>query len=141
MVISLGAYMGDSVTIRLAASLLLLCLSPISGICQSNSFQSGPAATRTATLRDAGTAKNVIIGAAADPRHLGEAPYAATLSTEFRQLEPENQMKLGPYILVLETTQQRTISLPRTSSSLLRSNTTCWFADIAWSGISKSQDG
>ena len=88
--------MEDSVTIRLAASLLLLCLSPIGGICQSSSSKSGSPATETATLRDAGTAKNVIIGAAADPRHLDEAPYAATLGTEFRQLEPENQMKFGP---------------------------------------------
>lgn len=88
--------MRDFVTIRLAAGLLLLCLSPISGICQNSSSKSGSATTQTATLRDAGTAENVIIGTAADPRHLDEVPYATTLSTEFRQLEPENQMKFGP---------------------------------------------
>jgi endo-1,4-beta-xylanase len=87
--------MEESVTTRLAATLLLLCLSPIGGICQSSSSKSGPPATQTATLREAGAAKNVIIGAAADPKHLGEAPYVVTLSTEFRQLEPENQMKFG----------------------------------------------
>ncbi len=48
------------------------------------------------TLRGAGSARQIIIGAAADPSHLQEAAYASTLSGEFRQLEPENQMKFGP---------------------------------------------
>lgn len=46
-----------------------------------------------ASLRAAGAARNIIVGAAADPRHLGEAEYANTLADQFRQLEPENQMK------------------------------------------------
>ncbi len=88
--------MENLVTIGLAVGLVLVCLSPIGGICQSSSAKPGSPAIPTTTLRDAGTAKNVIIGTAADPGHLGETPYAATLSPEFRQLEPENQMKFGP---------------------------------------------
>jgi endo-1,4-beta-xylanase len=40
--------------------------------------------------------RGIRIGAAADPEHLTEADYAATLAREFNQLEPENVMKFGP---------------------------------------------
>ena len=36
------------------------------------------------------------MGAAADSGHLSEALYASTLSAEYSQLEPENEMKFGP---------------------------------------------
>lgn len=49
-----------------------------------------PAST---TLRATGLAHGIIMGAAADPAHLSESNYATTLGSEFRQLEPENQMK------------------------------------------------
>jgi endo-1,4-beta-xylanase len=52
-----------------------------------------PVAGQAETLRQAGAAKHVILGAAADPRHLAESDYASTLATQFDQLEPENQMK------------------------------------------------
>ena len=53
-----------------------------------------PAIAQTSTtLRQAGTARNVIVGAAATPSDLGEPDYANTLTSQFRQLEPENQMK------------------------------------------------
>jgi endo-1,4-beta-xylanase len=55
-----------------------------------------PPPAKGATLRSAGGAKNIILGAAANPKHLGEAAYASTLASEFSQLEPENQMKFGP---------------------------------------------
>ena len=55
-----------------------------------------PPPAKGATLRSAGGAKNIILGAAASPRRLGEAAYASTLASEFSQLEPENQMKFGP---------------------------------------------
>lgn len=45
------------------------------------------------TLRATGLAHGIIIGSAADPSHLAESNYATTLGSEFRQLEPENQMK------------------------------------------------
>ena len=47
------------------------------------------------TLRHAGSASNVIIGAAADPRHFDETEYESTLVEQFDQLEPENQMKFA----------------------------------------------
>jgi endo-1,4-beta-xylanase len=55
-----------------------------------------PPPAKGATLRTAGGAKHVILGAAANPKHLGEPAYASTLAAEFSQLEPENQMKFGP---------------------------------------------
>jgi endo-1,4-beta-xylanase len=48
-----------------------------------------------ATLRDAGLARNVILGAAAAPAHLAEPEYSSILAAQFRQLEPENQMKFA----------------------------------------------
>ncbi len=36
------------------------------------------------------------MGAAADSIHLSESDYASTLSSEYSQLEPENEMKFGP---------------------------------------------
>jgi endo-1,4-beta-xylanase len=56
--------------------------------------QSAPSPqTNAATLRDAGKARNVILGAAAAPSHLDDPEYADILAQQFRQLEPENQMK------------------------------------------------
>lgn len=46
-----------------------------------------------ASLRDAGNARHLILGAAAAPSHLDEPDYASTLAQQFSQLEPENQMK------------------------------------------------
>ena len=77
-------------------SVALLCLASVSGLGQSSSPATDSPSVRAATLRDAGAAKNLVIGAAAAPGHLREATYAAILATEFRQLEPENQMKFGP---------------------------------------------
>jgi endo-1,4-beta-xylanase len=53
-----------------------------------------PAAPQT--LAAAAQMHHLLIGAAADASHLSEALYASTLSTEYSQLEPENEMKFGP---------------------------------------------
>jgi endo-1,4-beta-xylanase len=60
----------------------------------------GPPATRpapqaSATLRQAGAAHNVIIGAAAASPHLSDPDYATILGSEFSQLQSENEMKFG----------------------------------------------
>src|SRR5713101_5550048 len=47
-------------------------------------------------LRQVAGQRGVRIGAAADPSHFSETPYADTLGREFNQLEPENAMKFGP---------------------------------------------
>jgi endo-1,4-beta-xylanase len=71
----------------------LLCLmAPLS--CSSGSMSPGGPPSPT-TLRQAGTARGVFIGAAADSPHLGEANYANTLGSEFSQLQAENEMKFG----------------------------------------------
>jgi endo-1,4-beta-xylanase len=73
----------------LAAALMMLASSA------SRGQQKEAPQADAATLRQAGRAKNIIVGAAADPGHLGEAEYANTLANEFGQLEPENQMKFA----------------------------------------------
>jgi len=72
---------------RSAATLFALLISP--------TFWAQSPASSSDTLRTAGAAKNLIVGAAADPRHLSEPDYASTLATQFDQLEPENQMKFA----------------------------------------------
>jgi endo-1,4-beta-xylanase len=47
-------------------------------------------------LRDLAAQRLIHIGAAVDPQYFGETAYAATLSREFNQVEPENAMKFGP---------------------------------------------
>ena len=80
---------------RFSLALALLWIVPGS-YGQGVAVPLAPPPTKGATLRSAGGAKNIILGAAANPRHLGEAAYASTLASEFSQLEPENQMKFGP---------------------------------------------
>lgn len=45
------------------------------------------------TLGEAATAKGRYFGTAVAANHLGEAPYAAALNTEFNSVTPENEMK------------------------------------------------
>lgn len=50
-----------------------------------------------ATLRQAGSAVGITMGAAAQPQWLSDGtPYGGMLSAEYSQLEPENAMKFGP---------------------------------------------
>jgi endo-1,4-beta-xylanase len=65
-------------------------------------FQPGSASPepRTAlpavgTLRQAGEARHILIGAAAASAFLAEADYSAILGSEFSQLQAENEMKFG----------------------------------------------
>jgi endo-1,4-beta-xylanase len=54
-----------------------------------------PTPTAPATLRAAAQTHSLLMGAAADSGYLSESLYASTLSTEYSQLEPENEMKFG----------------------------------------------
>ncbi|KUL63481.1 1,4-beta-xylanase [Streptomyces sp. NRRL S-1521] len=45
------------------------------------------------TLGESASAKGRYFGTAVAANHLGEAPYAATLNTEFNSVTPENEMK------------------------------------------------
>lgn len=47
-------------------------------------------------LRQLADQRGIRFGAAADPSRFSETAYAATLSREFNQVEPENAMKFGP---------------------------------------------
>lgn len=46
------------------------------------------------TLRSAGTAHGILIGAAVNPAHLDEPDYASVLAREFSQAQPENVTKM-----------------------------------------------
>jgi endo-1,4-beta-xylanase len=54
------------------------------------------AGSAAATLRQAGDARHITIGAAAASMHFKEADYGAILGSEFSQLQAENEMKFAP---------------------------------------------
>ena len=70
-----------SKSLRLVLSLALLCAAGVNSFAQS--------------LRRRADARGVLVGAAVDPRRLGEPEYAETLAREFNMVEPENVMKWG----------------------------------------------
>lgn len=53
------------------------------------------AALHGQALRDLAAQRGIWVGAAVNPSHFGEAPYADTLAREFSQVEPENAMKFA----------------------------------------------
>jgi endo-1,4-beta-xylanase len=80
------------VILRFLPSLVLAALlaGQATAAAQATASQTGGT-----SLRAAGPERNIIVGAAAAPSHLSEQLYADTLASQFRQLEPENQMKFG----------------------------------------------
>ena len=54
-----------------------------------------PVAAAPVTLRQLATDRHILIGAAAASKYLAESDYSAILSSEFSQLQPENEMKFG----------------------------------------------
>ena len=52
-----------------------------------------PAVPETCSLRDAGDAAGVLVGAAVDPDRLEDPAYAGLVAEEFSSLTPENHMK------------------------------------------------
>ena len=81
------------------AALALPLLVVLAG-CSSGSSSITPTPTPTpappATLRLAAQTHGLLMGSAADSGYLSESLYASTLSAEYSQLEPENEMKFGP---------------------------------------------
>jgi len=65
-------------------------------ICLAASVIACSTSTSAQPLRQLTDQRGIRLGAAADPSHLAEMPYADTLAREFSQLEPENAMKFGP---------------------------------------------
>jgi endo-1,4-beta-xylanase len=57
--------------------------------------QPQPVSPEAGTLRQAGEAHHILIGAAAASKYLGETDYATVLGSEFSQLQAENEMKFG----------------------------------------------
>jgi endo-1,4-beta-xylanase len=58
--------------------------------------QTKPGSPAAATLRQAGEARHIKIGAAAASGYLADPDYSAILGSELSQLQPENEMKFGP---------------------------------------------
>jgi endo-1,4-beta-xylanase len=78
------------------AALVLLVLAALAG-CSGGSSSTTPDPTPTQqTLRAAAQTHNLLMGSAADSGYLSETLYADTLSAQYSQLEPENEMKFGP---------------------------------------------
>ncbi len=67
-------------------------------VLHSGSAVPGPqgAGSSASTLRQAGDARHITIGAAAASQHFKEAGYGAILGSEFSQLQAENEMKFAP---------------------------------------------
>ena len=70
------------------------CIPAVLSIAALSSGSSGWG-QQAVTLRDAATAHNIVIGAAAASAFLSESEYSAVLGSEFSQLQAENEMKFG----------------------------------------------
>ena len=79
----------------LAIGVVLLATTPACGGSAASSAAPAPL-TSAATLRQAGDARNIKIGTAAQARLLGQADYTGVLGREFSQLEGEYEMKFDP---------------------------------------------
>jgi endo-1,4-beta-xylanase len=67
----------------------MVCLSAILFLIQS--LGGGPCLAQT--LREEADRLGILVGAAVDPGHFGEASYTAALTRDFNMVEPENAMK------------------------------------------------
>lgn len=76
-----------------AAAALLLCTTPA---CGGGATLSAPPPNPATTLRQAGDAKGIKIGAAAQSGYLTEDTYPTVLANEFSQIEAEYEMKFDP---------------------------------------------
>jgi endo-1,4-beta-xylanase len=90
-----SVHSASAIALRIMASVCFCLLSPIlfSPIVSGQISTAESAASPT--LRDAGDRHHVIIGAAVMSKLLSEADYSTILSSEFSQLQPENEMKFG----------------------------------------------
>src|SRR5258706_1939040 len=77
---------------RIATVLLLAVMLACGGGSSTTTTNPPPPTT---TLRQVAAAHNILAGAAADSPYLSDSGYAATLGTEYSQLQAENEMKFG----------------------------------------------
>src|SRR5271163_4754565 len=73
----------------------LACVVAIQPSAASAQTAAQTAALATSTLRQAGAARNILVGTAAASAYLSEPDDAAILGSEFSQLQAENEMKFG----------------------------------------------
>jgi endo-1,4-beta-xylanase len=76
-----------------AVAISLACLAGLQTLTAGPKPKSNP--SDASTLREAGDARHILIGTAAASTYLAEPLYASTLSSEFSQLQAENEMKFG----------------------------------------------
>ncbi|MET9800877.1 endo-1,4-beta-xylanase [Streptomyces sp. NPDC006368] len=100
---------------------------------------SGTAEGAASTLASAAAGKGRYFGAAVAAQHLGEAPYVATLDTEFNSVTPENEMKWD----ALESTRgsftfgaaDRIVDHARSRGMQVRGHTLVWHSQLpGWVG-------
>ncbi|MDQ3573803.1 MAG: endo-1,4-beta-xylanase [Actinomycetota bacterium] len=80
-------------TRRRARPLRAVLVTLAMAIVASSSVLAPPAVSQSEPLRELGPRRQLLIGAAAEPQLLSEAPYAGTLSREFGALTPRKAMK------------------------------------------------
>jgi endo-1,4-beta-xylanase len=87
------------------------------------------------TLRAKAQARNLIVGTAADSHFLSEALYKTTLSTEYSEVEPENEMKFGPIHPGPDTynysSPDALVAFAQTNSIKVRGATLVWHEQLA----------
>ena len=84
---------GISSVPRRARRLRALIVSVTVAIVTSSGFLAPPAASQSEPLRTVASRRQLLIGAAAEPQLLTEAPYSSTLGREFGALTPRKAMK------------------------------------------------
>src|SRR5258707_12441637 len=83
------------------------------------------------SLRQLADQRGIRIGAAVDPSHFSETPYANTLSREFNQAQPENAMKFGPIHPGQSTYNfgppDSIVAFAKTNNMVVRGHTLVWY--------------
>lgn len=120
-----------------AGSCAVFILGTIAG-CGGVTNTKTPAVTQVPdaeTLRAKAQARNLIVGTAADSHFLSEALYKTTLSTEYSEVEPENEMKFGPIHPGPDTynysSPDALVAFAQTNSIKVRGATLVWHEQLA----------
>lgn len=89
------------------------------------------------TLRQVAATHNIYVGAAADSPYLTDASYAATLGTQYSQLQAENEMKFGiihPAVSTYDFTGgDALVAFAQAHTMVVRGHTLVWHNQVpAW---------
>jgi endo-1,4-beta-xylanase len=116
------------------AAFLLLSLMLACGGGGTTTTTTPPSQT---TLRQVAAAHHIYVGAAADSPYLSDASYAATLGSEYSQLQAENEMKFGiihPGVSTYDFTGgDALVAFAQAHTMVVRGHTLVWHNQVpAW---------